>query len=235
MLAVSGSESSKTGRESGGSVNGIYVQLEDIMKSHVIVHDRDQDYARDLRVAVTMSLVSFIGLFLFVKQVDVKPYVLKHHIDVVSVPLPDNLIELPRPVEPRVKVAIPIPAGPGEVTANTVGKSTGEDVFSDPAKDFELPIMKLPELDVRPAPLNVVVPDYPEMARMAGIDGKVVVEMLLDTLGNVTRAQVLASSGNRSLDAAALAAAEQSTFSPGIYKGRKARVWISMPFKFSLQ
>ena len=205
------------------------------MKSHAIVHDRDWLYGRDLRSAVALTLVSFIALFLLVKQVEVKPYALKHPVEVITLPIPDNLFQLPRPVERRTKIAVPIPAGPGEAAANTVAKTTDPGAIDRPVTDFDLPVMKLPELDVKPAPLSIIVPVYPEMARMAGIEGKTVVEMLLDTLGNVTKAQVLVGSGNSSLDAAALAAATQSQFSPGYYKGRRARVWISMPFKFSLE
>lgn len=205
------------------------------MKSHALVHDRDRMYGRDFRVATAASLVGFIGLFLFVKQVEVKPYVLRHDIEVVPVSLPDNLIELPRPVERPAKVAIPIPAGPGDVAANTVGVSTGPNVFAPVDTGIVLPVVPYYKLEVRPKLEHSVIPEYPEMARMAGIEGKVVVEMLLETDGSVSEARVQHSSGNRSLDDAAVAAARQCRFSPGIQGDRPVRVWVSMPFKFSLQ
>jgi len=205
------------------------------MKSHAIVHDRDWIYGRDLRFAVALTLVSFIALFLLVKQVEVKPYTLRHEIQVVTLPVPVNLFDQPKPVEHPPKVAIPMAAGPGEAVAPNVGVSTGPDIFEPVEKKIDLPIVPYYKLEVRPKLVHQVAPEYPEMARLAGIYGTVVVEMLLEPDSSVSEARVKSSSGNRSLDDAALTAAKQCRFSPGMQGDRPVRVWISMPFKFSLE
>jgi protein TonB len=81
-----------------------------------------------------------------------------------------------------------------------------------------------------------VLPDYPEMARAAGIEGKVIVAMVVDTLGNVASAEVFATSGSALLDRAALEASYKCGFTPGFQRDRPVIVRnVILPFNFRLQ
>lgn len=88
--------------------------------------------------------------------------------------------------------------------------------------------------DVKPVPISMPTPRYPEHARQSGIEGTVVVQMLIDVTGNVIEVKIIKSSGNKLLDKAAFDAAMKSTFSPAEISGRKVRVWVSRPIKFQL-
>ncbi|HEX2983966.1 MAG TPA: energy transducer TonB [Ignavibacteriales bacterium] len=75
---------------------------------------------------------------------------------------------------------------------------------------------------------------YPEIAKRAGIEGRVYVKAYIDQKGNVSQAEVLKGIGN-GCDEAAVEAVMASKFTPGRNeKGEPVNVQISIPFLFSL-
>ncbi len=76
---------------------------------------------------------------------------------------------------------------------------------------------------------------YPDMARRAGIEGRVIVQFIVDEEGNVTNPQVVRSAGQGGLDEAALNAIRQMKFTPGMQRGRPVRVQMTQPVIFRLQ
>ena len=91
------------------------------------------------------------------------------------------------------------------------------------------------KVEVKPKPISVPVPAYPEMVRTAGIEGTAVVEALLDLDGSVMDARMLKSSGNQMLDASAVEAALRAKFTPAMQRDKPVRVWISIPYRFTLK
>jgi TonB family protein len=73
-----------------------------------------------------------------------------------------------------------------------------------------------PQPHVDAAIIHLIEADYPDNARQEGATGTVEVAVSLDSTGKVIDAIVYKSSGNPDLDAAALAAAKQSGYSPEI-------------------
>ncbi|WP_164682862.1 M56 family metallopeptidase [Cyclonatronum proteinivorum] len=76
---------------------------------------------------------------------------------------------------------------------------------------------------------------YPEMARQAGIEGRVILQFIVDEQGNVTNPTVVRSAGAGGLDEAALEALSQVRFKPGMQRGRAVKVQMTQPvvFRFS--
>ncbi len=105
--------------------------------------------------------------------------------------------------------------------------------FSPSGPDIE--VVSYYKVEVKPEPINAPVPDYPDLARKAGIEGKAVVKMLVDIDGSVIEVQILKSSGNQMLDEAAIAAARRSKFTPAKQRDKLVRVWVSKPFDFKLE
>jgi protein TonB len=99
---------------------------------------------------------------------------------------------------------------------------------------FEIPKIVIARVQHKPVLVREVVPEYPRLARDAGIEGMAVVTIVIDTAGRVESARLFASSGNRLLDDAAVAAAALATFKPGYQNGRAVRVEANMPFRFRL-
>ena len=77
-------------------------------------------------------------------------------------------------------------------------------------------------------------PTYPRLAEQAGIDGKVWVKVLVLKDGSVRNAVVYRTSGNTSLDEAAVEAAKKCRFKPAIQNGRPVATWVAFPFEFEL-
>lgn len=102
-------------------------------------------------------------------------------------------------------------------------------------KEPILEIIPYYRADVKPVPISVPTPRYPEKARQLGIEGTTVVQMLIDVTGRIMDVRIIKSSGSELLDKAAFEAAKKATFTPAEIFGRRVRVWVSQPIKFQLQ
>lgn len=90
------------------------------------------------------------------------------------------------------------------------------------------------EVGVKPEPVYSPRPAYPEEARSAEMEGTVVIEVLVGTDGYVARVRVAESSGCKVLDKAAKEAARDWEFTPAEKDDELVRVWVDIPFNFSL-
>jgi protein TonB len=78
-----------------------------------------------------------------------------------------------------------------------------------------------------------VRPIYPELARIAHVEGTVILESVLDTNGRVTQLKVLRSVPL--LDQAALDAVRQWRYTPSMYYGKPVSVLMTITVRFTLQ
>lgn len=74
---------------------------------------------------------------------------------------------------------------------------------------------------------------YPEIARRAGLEGTVMVNVRVDRRGRVDRAEII-QSVHPILDRAAKTAAMRCRFTPGTQRSIPVPVWIAIPFRFRL-
>lgn len=75
---------------------------------------------------------------------------------------------------------------------------------------------------------------YPEMAKKAGVEGRVIVQFIVDEQGNVLDPQVVRGLG-AGLDEEAVRAVQQAQFTPGKQRGQPVRVKMSLPITFRLR
>ncbi len=107
-------------------------------------------------------------------------------------------------------------------------KETKNEVIDlDPDVNVFTEVEKLPEL------VESVKPEYPEIAKRAGITGKVFIKALVDKEGHVKKA-VTIRSDSELFNQSALDAAKKSRFSPAIQEGKPIAVWIVLPYRFAL-
>lgn len=85
-----------------------------------------------------------------------------------------------------------------------------------------------------PVPIVRIQPKYPEMARKAGVEGVVVLHVLIDKAGKVRDIRVIKGIG-AGLDEAAVEATRQSTWTPAIQNHKPVAVWVSCPVRFKLR
>ncbi|TET95798.1 MAG: energy transducer TonB [Candidatus Zixiibacteriota bacterium] len=98
-----------------------------------------------------------------------------------------------------------------------------------PSPDEFIPVEIYPEM------IHEENPDYPRLAKQAGITGTVWIKALVDEQGDVLKAIVAKSSGTVSLDESAIDAAYKNKFKPGIQNGRPVKVWVTYPVEYTLE
>ncbi len=79
-------------------------------------------------------------------------------------------------------------------------------------------------------------PLYPEMARIAGITGKVFVSVLIGENGRPIKAKVMKRipADCEVFDAVALKSVMESRYYPGIQNGSPIKVWFTIPIRFQI-
>ncbi len=138
----------------------------------------------------------------------------------VAPPSPPAMPSAPAPPPPAPN-APPVPPPPPPPVVETVT----EEVF----EVVETP----PELIGGLAGLRERV-RYPESARLAGVEGRVSVQFVVDTQG-IPSDFVVLRSPHPVLSEAAIEAARSCRFTPGLQRGRPVRVRYVLPVTFSLQ
>jgi len=74
---------------------------------------------------------------------------------------------------------------------------------------------------------------YPSIARRAGIEGRVILQFVVDERGNVVDPRVVRGAGS-GLDEAALEAIKKVSFTPGMQRGRPVKVQFTQTVIFRL-
>ncbi len=111
-----------------------------------------------------------------------------------------------------------------------------EQVLSDqPAVPNVENVVPFYQLTRKPVLKQRAFPEYPDELRQQGIEGRVIVKILIDEQGNVIRTEILKSGGYAVLDSAAVQAARRFLFEPARLNDRPVKVWMTIPFNFRLK
>ncbi len=103
----------------------------------------------------------------------------------------------------------------------------------EPEDDFFIVVEQMPELVGGLGELQRQI-RYPEMARRAGIEGRVYIQFIVNERGEVENPTVIRGIGGGA-DEEALRVVSQARFTPGMQRGRPVRVQYSLPIFFRLQ
>lgn len=210
--------------------------------------DLRRDYQITLQSSLVIALLVTVGLFKFnmefgdefvIEEIEREELELE---DIVQT----EIIETPPP-PPRPPVPIEVPDD-----AVIEDELMDMDAFLDMDAGFDAPppppppqdddeedevfvvVENMPEMQGGQSALYEAL-RYPDMARRAGIEGRVIVQFIVDEQGNVRNPQVVRSAGAGGLDEAAVNAIRQMTFTPGMQRGRPVRVQMTQPVIFRLQ
>jgi protein TonB len=172
----------------------------------------------------------------------------------VRLPMPPSLKgETAPPVVPKLEtlpaIGVPVPVPKEEANAEATATedelalaNASKDTFTSRALvNVAPPKDELPGPgdyvfhDAEPVPIVMPQPEYPAIPRQAGIQGTVIVQLLVDLDGSVMKARVVGSSKNEALDEAAEKGAERFKFIPAKQGNKPVRVWVSMPIVFRLE
>lgn len=77
---------------------------------------------------------------------------------------------------------------------------------------------------------------YPEEAQKNGVEGRVLVQFVVDKDGSITKVKVLRSSGVKAFDNEAIRVISSMPYwKPGTVRGKNVRVKYKLPVNFSLK
>ncbi|WP_138429101.1 M56 family metallopeptidase [Fodinibius saliphilus] len=99
-------------------------------------------------------------------------------------------------------------------------------------EDYFIAVEKMPKLIGGLASLQKKI-TYPELARKAGIEGRVIIQFIVNKQGQVEDPEIIRGIGGGA-DEEALRVVKQAKFKPGIQQGKNVRVQYSMPITFKL-
>ncbi len=103
-------------------------------------------------------------------------------------------------------------------------------------QDEEMPdINAFVPVEKEPQVVKRVKPEYPEIARRAGIEGVVWVKILVDKEGKPRKAVVIKSDASDVLNQAAITGAMQFVFTPALMNNGPISCWVVIPFRFQLK
>ena len=114
--------------------------------------------------------------------------------------------------------------------------STPPDIFEEEEEERSEPFLsveEMPSLIGGLASIQKLI-TYPEIAKKAGVEGRVYIQFVVDEHGNVVDPVVLRGIG-AGCDEEALRAVKQARFTPGKQRGKPVPVKMSLPVTFSLR
>ncbi len=125
-------------------------------------------------------------------------------------------------------ISVPVASGNG---GDTVNAGTGDSTASGDANE-PIPadaVAHPPEI------ASYVLPEYPRIARARGIEGRVLLRVIIDETGKVEE-KIMVVDSIPTLDQAAIDAVHQWRFSPGRDEdGNTVRVLLEVPVRFTLK
>jgi protein TonB len=209
--------------------------------------DLRKQYSRIFEVSLILSLAFLIIAFKFFPDLKVKDAKLEGPQELFTVEDIQHTKQENRPPPPP-KPPIPIEApsddvlddveiGSSEIDINEVveapppPKEDKKIVEEEPTYFVAVEEMPEPIGGIQAIQSKIV---YPEIAKRAGVEGKVYVLAFVNEQGIVTKAEILKGLG-AGLDEAALGAVKQTKFKPGKQRGKPVKVQVSIPIVFKLQ
>lgn len=195
--------------------------------------------------AIILATVFHFGLFEFFPELTASDVSFAVN-EFEAIELPPE-VEVPPPPEQISRPAVPVVSATELEEDITIAPTTFEEnpveslppPPSDASRIGDQPVFTpytvKPELKNRRDAMRIVERNYPKLLKDAGIGGTVQVWVFIDTQGLVKNAQVQKSSGNKTLDEAALKSAREFGFTPALNRDQRVPVWVNIPITFAVK
>ena len=209
------------------------------------IADLRATYKRVLEISIIISLSILIFAFKFFPHLQDKGLVLEGPQELFTVEDIQQTKQENRPPPPP-KPPIPIEAPSDDVLEDIEIEDTEIDFEAEieappppPKEEIEEEPTYFVAVEEMPGPIGGIraIQEkivYPEIAKRAGVEGKVYVLAFVDEGGIVTKAQIIKGIG-AGCDEAALNAVLKTRFTPGKQRGKPVKVQVSIPIIFKLK
>ncbi len=209
----------------------------------------DADLRNYYTVILEIGLVLALAIFIVAVKVDLhsappEEYEMDEQeiVEMEEIEITKHIETPPPPPRPPVPVEVPNDEIIEDVEINIDAELTLDGPLSAPPpppqeeeeeEDFFVVVEEMPELLGGLGELQQKI-RYPEMARRAGIEGRVIIQFIVNERGEVENPQVVRGIGGGA-DEEALRVVSQAKFKPGMQRGKPVRVQYSLPIVFQLQ
>ncbi|MBD3288749.1 TonB family protein [candidate division KSB1 bacterium] len=201
-------------------------------------------YKRIIEVGLVLALILCIVLLQAFKKFETRELEKKEvdiKIEVEEIPQTEQVKMPPPPARP----AVPIETESDEIPEDETIEITDLDLTElpppppPPPTDEDAATIFVP-YDEPPQPIGGFAAiqrnlKYPEIARKAGVEGRVMVHVQIDEQGNVVNTKILVSLGNNGCDEAAIEAIKSVNWKPAMQRDRPVKVWVAIPVVFKLK
>ncbi len=218
--------------------------------------DVDRNYQIHLEIGFILALLILIALFRIPLNPETKYMLRQASQETVTMEevVPTKQVELPpAPPMPQIPVSVPndaiISDAPIDISSELdfnmplnlplPPPPSSEEMKKDSGKtkteysDVFVVVERMPVLIGGIDKLQGSI-KYPEMAKKAGIEGRVYVKFIISEKGRVIDPVVVRGIGG-GCDEAALEAVTKARFEPGMQRGRAVKVWYTVPIVFQLK
>lgn len=208
------------------------------------IADLRATYKRVLEISLIISLSILIFAFKFFPHLQDKGLALEGPQELFTVEDIQQTKQENRPPPPP-KPPIPIEAPSDDVLEDIEIEDTEIDFEAEieapppPKEEIEEEPTYFVAVEEMPGPIGGIKAIqekivYPEIAKRAGVEGKVYVLAFVNEKGDVTKAQIIKGIG-AGCDEAALNAVLKTRFTPGKQRGKPVKVQVSIPIIFKLK
>ena len=201
-------------------------------------------YRRVFEISVILALLLLILAFKFFPEVEgeqMEVEAVQELVDVEDVEITKQETAPPPPPKPPIPIEAPADDELEDIEIEDTEIDFEEEVAAPPPpveEEEEIPVEFFVAVEEMPEPIggiaaiqkNII---YPEIAKRAGVQGRVYVKAFVDESGTVQKAEVLKGIG-AGCDEAAIAAVMKTRFKPGKQRGKPVRVQVSIPILFKL-
>lgn len=150
----------------------------------------------------------------------------------MPIPVPDAEINPEQTIATQTEMSAVV--GPG-IETGTEGGAGGVQITDDISIEDDEPGMgEFVPVEKSPQIVQSVQPEYPEIARRAGVEATVWVNILVDKKGKPKKAVVVKEDGAGVFNESAIKAAMAYQFTPAVMNSGPVQVWVSIKFKFTL-
>ncbi len=194
-------------------------------------------FEASLAVSLLCCILTFV-LFPNVKPTTVAASATKEFVEFEDIEHTRQENRPPPPPRPPIPIEAPSDAEIEDVDLASTEMNVADDVAPPPPSDNSAEEEYFVAVEEMPEPVggmaaihsNVI---YPEIARRAGVQGRVYVLAFVNDKGEVTKTEVLRGIG-AGCDEAAMAAVRKARFIPGRQRGKPVNVRVSIPIRFQL-
>ena len=199
-------------------------------------------YKKVLELGMVLSLVILLLVFQTLRAIDMDETESKKldiEIEVTDIPPTEQFKRPPPPPKPSIPIPTESEDVPEDLTIDETALDLSDIPPPPPPPDDEGDMIFV-AFDEPPTPIGGFMAiqkalKYPEIARKAGIEGRVTVHVLVSEKGEVVRTKILQSLGHTGCDDAAVNAIKKVRWNPAMQRDKPVKVWVAIPVIFRLK